>query len=200
MDLTPPAGSDISIAYESGDPVVVIPPSSGPTRYFSGLFLLFWLGMWTIGFGDAARKIMSGATADGFLIFWLAAWTIGGIFAAYTAYRTLRPSVPETLELKRNSIVYDSGLAPPQFNSWGYVQQKNPWGSVFAKRLRADLDRRLLQSLRLRETDSSNRLTIDLGNKRHELAPTASEVEREWLARLLASRYGLTQVFGDTGA
>jgi len=191
MDLNPPAGSEISIAYESGDPIVVIAPSRGPSRYFSGLLLLFWLGRWTIGFGDAARTIQSGATANGFLVFWLGASRVGGVFAAYAAYRTLHPSVPERLELKRNSTVYGSGLAPPQFNSsWGHARQKNPWGSVFAKRVRADLERRLLQSLRLREIDSGNRLTIDLGNKPHELVPTASEVEREWLA----------QVFGNIGA
>ncbi len=67
------------------------------------------------------------------------------------------------------------------------------WNSLLSKRLRADLDRQQLQTLRLRETETGNRLTIDVGAQRLELASGASEVEREWLARLLAKRYGLTQ-------
>jgi hypothetical protein len=31
---------------------------------------------------------------------------------------------------------------------------------------------------------------------RIDMAPTASEVEREWLARLLAQRYSLPQILG----
>ena len=68
----------------------------------------------------------------------------------------------------------------------------------FPKRVRLELDRSQLQSLRLRETDNGNRLTFDIGSDRIEIAPTASEVEREWLARLLARRYALPQILGST--
>jgi hypothetical protein len=198
MDLNPPEGSKIWIANDRGDPTVVVPPASGVGRYLMGFFLLFWLGMWMFGFRDAATKIMSGVTANGFLVFWLAAWTLGGLAAAYAAYRAFRPSVPETLELNRNSVGYDSGIAPPQFDSsWRSRNPANSWSSAFPKRVRLEFERDQLQSLRLRETETGNRLTIDLGNRRHEIAPTASEVEREWLARLLARRYGLPQVFGN---
>jgi hypothetical protein len=198
MDLNPPEGSKIWIASEGGDPTIVVPSTSGFGRYFVGFFLLFWLGMWTIGFRSAVEQIMSGRTANGFLVFWLGAWTLGGIAAVYTLYRAFRPSVPETLELRRNSIAYDSGLAPPQLNSsWGYRSPKDSWNTVFPKRVRVELDRSLLQSLRLRETESGNRLTVDVGAQRVEIAPTASEVEREWLARLLARRYSLPQVLGN---
>lgn len=198
MDLNPPEGSKIRIASEGGDPTVVVPSASSFGRYFIGFFLLFWLGMWTIGFRDAATKIISGTTGNGFLVFWLGAWTLGGMIAAFTLYRAFRPSVPETLELKRNSVAYDSGIAPPQFNSsWGYRSPKDSWNTIFPKRVRVELDRSLLQSMRLRETESGNRLTVDVGAQRVEIAPTASEVEREWLARLLARRYSLPQVLGD---
>ena len=197
MDLNPPEGSKVWIASEGGDATIVVPPASGFGRYFIGFLLLFWLGMWTIGFRDAATKIMSGATNNGFLVFWLGAWTLGGAIAVYTLYRAFRPSVPETLGLKRNSVAYDSGVAPPQFNSyWGYRSPKDSWNYVFPKRVRVELGRSQLQSLRLRETESGNRLTVDVGAQRVEIAPTASEVEREWLARLLAQRYSLPQVFG----
>jgi hypothetical protein len=105
MDLNPPEGSKIWIASEGGDPTICVPQASGFGRYFVGFFLLFWLGMWTIGFRSAVAEIMSGRTANGFLVFWLGAWTLGGIVAAYTLYRAFRPLVPETLALKRNSVL-----------------------------------------------------------------------------------------------
>ena len=196
MDLNPPAGSRISIASDGADPTIIIPAASSSTRYFTGLFLLFWLGMWTIGFRDVGSKVISG-NANGFLMFWLAGWTLGGIFAAVSLYRIFRPSVPESLELKRNGVNYDSGIAPLQFDSSRrYKKPKDSWSALFPRRVRVELDRRQLQSLRLRETDTGNRLTLDVDAARIDIAPTASEVEREWLARLLAQRYSLPQVLG----
>jgi hypothetical protein len=198
MDLNPPAGSKILIVEDSGDPTVVIPAPGGFSRYFIGLFMLFWLGMWQIGFRDAGSKVLAG-NAPAFLIFWLCGWTLGGIGAAYTLFRVLRPSVPETLALRRNVVAYDSGVAPPQFNS--YRRNQNPisaWRSTFPKRLQADLDRNELQTLRLRETESGNRLTVDVEAQRIEIAAAASEVEREWLARLLARRYALPVVMANS--
>ena len=90
MDLNPPAGSKISIVEDSGDPTIVIPVASGFSRYFLGLFTLFWLGMWQIGFRDAASKVLAG-NAPAFLIFWLGGWTLGGIAVAYTLFRVFRP-------------------------------------------------------------------------------------------------------------
>jgi hypothetical protein len=197
MDFNPPAGSKISIVEDGGDPTIVIPAAGGFSRYFIGLFMLFWLGMWQIGFRDAASKVLAG-NAPAFLIFWLGGWTLGGIAAAYTLFRVVRPSVPETLTLRRSSVVYDSGVAPPQFNS--YRRNQNPlsaWRSMFPKRLQADLDRSELQSLRLREIESGNRLTVDVEAQRIEIASGASEIEREWLARLLGRRYSLPQVAGN---
>jgi hypothetical protein len=193
MDWQPPAGSKITVATDGADPTIVVPSAGGLSRYFTGLFLLFWLGMWTIGFKDAGSKVISGE-APAFLFFWLAAWTLGGVFAAFTLYRAFRPSVPETLELRRNSVAYDSGVPPLRFDSSGrYKNPKDAWNSTFPKRVRAELDRQQLQSLRLRETESGNRLTVDVDAARIDIAPNASEVEREWLARLLAQRYSLPQ-------
>ena len=194
MDLEPPTGSNIRITTDGAVPTVVIPPTSSMMRYPSGLFLLFWLGAWFFGFKSAATQIWSG-TFQPFLVVWLAIWTVAGIFAAYTAYRTFRPAVPETLALNRNSFAYDSGLAPPQFNRT--QRNMSPWGnwkSMFPKRIRMELDRSLLLTLRLRETDGGNRLTFDLGSERIDIASTASEVDREWLASLLARRYSLPQI------
>jgi hypothetical protein len=191
MDLNPPAGSQIAIRYDDVDPTIVIPAKASASRYFGGLFLLFWLGGWAFGFKSASTQVMEGKGGF-FLVFWLAAWTVGGIFAALTAYRILRPTVPETLRLRRGSVEYDSGIPPLELNTY----RKNTSGrehlnSLLSRRVRASLDRQLLQTLRLRETETGNRLTVDLGAQRLELASQASEVEREWLARLLARRYAI---------
>jgi hypothetical protein len=79
-DLNPPAGSKISVVSDGGDPVIVIPAPRGFSRYFLGLFLLFWLGLWTMGFNAAASQLWSGK-GNAFLVFWLGAWTLGGLFA-----------------------------------------------------------------------------------------------------------------------
>jgi hypothetical protein len=193
MDLDPPAGSQISINRKDLDPTIIIPARASSTRYFGGVFLLFWLGGWVMGETSAITQLMSGK-GGAFIIFWLGGWTVGGILAALTAYQIFRPTVPETLQLKRGSIAYDSGIPPFELNQNARNKGiRDYWSSLLSRRLRTDLDRHQLQTLRLRETETGNRLTIDLGAQRVELASHASEVEREWLARLLARRYGLTQ-------
>jgi hypothetical protein len=62
---------------------------------------------------------------------------------------------------------------------------------MFPKRTRVELDRRNLQSLRLRETNDGNRLTVDVDALRLDIAQSASEIAREWLYELLAKRYSL---------
>jgi hypothetical protein len=199
MDLNPPPGSNISIASDGIDPTIVIPPTASASRYFGGLFLLFWLGGWAVGFKDVGSKVLAGQ-ANAFAVFWLCGWTVGGVFAAVSLYRIVRPAVPETLTLKRNSVAYDSGIQPLQMDSsWRSKGTRQAWNSMFAKRVRVEIDRRQLQSLRLRETESGNRLTIDVDAQRLELAPTASEVEREWLAGYLTRRYSLSPAAVSAG-
>jgi hypothetical protein len=195
MDLNPLAGSQISIDRNDLDPTIIIPATASSTRYFGGVFLLFWLGGWVMGETSAITQLMSGK-GGAFILFWLGGWTIGGIFAALTAYQIFRPTVPETLQLKRGSIAYDSGIPAFELNNTKTRNKgvREYWNSLLSRRVRADLDRQQLQTLRLRETETGNRLTIDLGAQRLELASQASEVEREWLARLLARRYALPQV------
>ena len=103
-------------------------------------------------------------------VFWLGAWTVGGILAAYSVFRIFRPGVPETFVLKRGGVDYDSGIPPLELNSYRKDAGRNYWSSMFSKRLRTELGRQQLQSLRLRETEVGNRLTIDVGAKRVDLA------------------------------
>jgi len=161
-------------------------------RYFAGLFLLFWLGGWLVGGGMAASKLWSGGlesvAANGFLVVWLGLWALGAAWAIFVLYRLFRPSVAESLRLMPDGVAYDAGVPPLQWN-FGQANQGEAWKSLFPKRLRVALDRRQLQSLRLRDTDSGNRLTIDADAARLDVARSVSEVEREWLYHLLASGY-----------
>ena len=191
MEINPPKGSQIAIRHDDLDPTIVIPAKANASRYFGGLFLLFWLGGWVVGFRSASTTLMEGKGGF-FLVFWLGGWTIGGILAALTAYRILRPTVPETLQLRRGSVEYDSGIPPLEFNTYRRnASGREYWNALLSRRVRASLDRQHLQTLRLRETETGNRLTIDLGAQRIELASQASEVEREWLAQQLARRYAI---------
>ena len=192
MDQKPPNGSKISVIADGSDLVIVVPHGDGGwARYFVALFLMAWLGGWFFGFVSAVTQIASGK-APGFLYFWLAGWSLGGAFAAFYLFQLFRPSIPESLRLMRNSVRYDSGRARLKVNT-GYGNRKDAWKSIFPKRARLELDRRNLQTLRLRETPDGNRLTVDADALRLELAPSASEVEREWLYQFLTNRYAQPQ-------
>jgi hypothetical protein len=69
------------------------------------------------------------------------------------------------------------------------VDQKKYWQSIFFKRKQYNLNLADITSLKLRETDSGNRLTIDKGAERIELGSSATEVEREWLYEYLHATY-----------
>ena len=200
MKLEPPSGFRISLTTDGTYPLIVIPHGNGgPMRYFFVLFVLAWFCGWTAVFGSLALQllsallsgqILSGQT-QAFLVFWLVAWILGGAYAMYGLYRTLWPSVPESLTLMPNSVTYDFGIPPLQFN-FGYKFQKEAWNCMFPKRRRMELDRRQLQSLRLRETNDGNRLTVDVDALRLDIGQSASEIEREWLHQLLANHYSLS--------
>jgi len=190
----PPEGSKIQIDLESGLQKLIIPHDTGGiVRYLIGAFLLFWLGGWAFGWFSAAAQLLKNkgqGSGDLFLLFWLGAWTVGGLVAFFFLFRILRPSVPETLILSRPSITYDSGVAPFQF-SFSFRSQMDVWKKLFQKRLRTEFDPIQIQTLKLREFDTGNRLTIDQGNKRLEIVASASEPEREWLYEILKNEYKL---------
>ncbi len=51
--------------------------------------------------------------------------------------------------------------------------------------------RKRFERLSLRDTSESNRLTLDYGNDRIDVGVGLTEVEREWLFRLLKTEYRL---------
>jgi hypothetical protein len=189
MEIKPPNGSRLSVTTDGGDPVIVNPYASSAMRYLVGLFLLCWLGGWFMALTKTVPQALSGNAPFG-LFFWLGGWTLGGAFAMFILYQSFRPSVPESLRLMRNGVSYDSGR-PPFQTHFGYASQKQAWKSFFPKRTRVELDRRNLQTLRLRETQEGNRLTVDADALRLDILQSGGEIEREWLYQLLASRYSI---------
>jgi len=188
MDAEPPSGSRISIANGGADPVIVIPKPNSLMVNISGLLMTFWLFGGVAVSLSAASKVLSG-NGNTFLVVWMALWTLGDVLAAYTVYRLLRRPVPETLILKRDGVRYDSGFVPLLLKGRDIS---------FPKRIRVDLDRHQLQSLRLRGNVVGDwRLTVDVDANRIDIAANASGVEREWLARLLADRYSVQQVWAS---
>jgi hypothetical protein len=174
-----PAGSTISVGTNGADTVIVVPyRSAGPTRYGVGLFLLCWLGSWAYAWIEVSSKVLSGR-ANLFMIFWLCAWTVGGGFAAYALYQMMRQPIPEVFRLMTPGLRYDSGRRPFDVNTMNASPRPN-WATYFPKRIQTDIDRQQLQSLRLRQTPTANRLTVDAGVTRLDLARDASEIEREW--------------------
>jgi hypothetical protein len=169
--------------------VIVVPYESSPMRYGVAAFMVFWLGGWAFGWHSAASQVFSG-NGNLFVLFWLGAWTVGGAAIIYTLYRMLRPIVSESFRLMPEGVRYDSGNPAVQMN-FGNTNQRPDWKSYFPKRVRIDIDRQQLQSLRLRQTVLGNRLTVDANISRLDLARDASEIEREWLYKIIAERYSL---------
>jgi hypothetical protein len=190
MTIQPPPGSNISVAMDGADTVIVVPyDSGGLARYGVAAFMVFWLGGWAYGWHDVAGKILAG-NGNFFLVFWLGAWTVGGAAAGFALYRMLRPVVPESFRLMREGVRYDSGNPSVQMN-FGPMNPRPTWSSMFPTRIYADIDRQQLRSLQLRQTALGNRLTVDAGVSRLDLARDATEIEREWLYQALAKHYSL---------
>jgi len=188
LDSNPPDGSTVTISQHNGFEMITIPQSSGGVmRYFIGIFLLFWLGGWFMGFTSALDQILNGE-ANTFIIFWLGGWTIGGLFAAFFAYRLFKSPIPEKLLLNVPNLSYDSGIPPMQFN-FHPANQKDYWKSLFAKQKKHEFLPSHLQTLALRDVDSGNRLTVDMGAQRIEISKGASEIEKEWLYGYLQQKY-----------
>jgi hypothetical protein len=158
-------------------------------RYGVSAFLLFWLGGWAFGWMSAFREISSGAKgATPFLVFWLGGWTVGGFFAGFYLWRLLRPSVPETLSFTKPNLIYDTGVQPPSMG-WDSRRQRDWWKKMFEKRKQIQFTPNEIATIRLRDTESDNRLTIDHGSERVDIGRVLTEVERESLFKLIRDEY-----------
>ncbi|WP_320034753.1 hypothetical protein [Halarcobacter sp.] len=193
MNINIPVDSKIKIEKLYGNNVIVIPyENNSILKYLIGIFILFWLGGWFMGFLSAINQIMLGK-AETFLFFWLGGWTIGGIFAGYMIFRIFRKTVPEQIFLNYPSLTFDSGIPPLKF-SFNILNQKENYRTLFFKRKQIEFNELDIKSILLRETSNGNRLTLDKGKERIELAYDATEIEREWLYNYLLKFYRLKEL------
>jgi len=183
-----PEDSKIQISHHNGYELLTIPYASGGIgKYFVGLFMIFWLGAWFTGFTSVLEQLISGKS-NTFIITWLGGWILSGLFAFYFLYRILKKPIPEMLLLNRPNLAYDTGVPPFQITFYP-KNQKEFWKTLFAKRKKHEFTPEQIKTLKLRESDSGNRLTIDSGAKRHEIGNGVSEIEREWLYDYLNKNY-----------
>lgn len=183
----------MKIVMDGGYERIVLPHGNGGVmRFFMATFLIAWLGGWAFGWIAAFVSLFKSGGPSVFIIFWLAGWTVGGAFAIWFLFRLLRPSVPEELFLSVPSLVHDSGI-PPFTMSFDYRSQMEVWKKVYKRRKKTEFSQQDLQTLRLRDIDGGNRVTIDKGTDRIDLGAGLSEVEREWLFSTLADKYKVVQ-------
>ncbi len=168
--------------------MIKLPVYAGWMRFPIGAFLIFWLCGWAGGLIATLHQVFVHPKGgpELFLIFWIGGWTIGGCFAMAMLYRLLRPPIPEKLTIASDQILYDSGLPPLDFMVFNYrYQRTNPWKRVFQKRRIIPFSAAEGATLKLRDIEGGNRLTIDKDNERFELGTNLTEIEREWLYSIL---------------
>ena len=183
-----PKDSKIKIGLLDGYEHITIPyGNAGILRFLIAIFLIFWLGGWSMGFMSALKGISSGKGGV-FLICWLGGWSLGGIFALYFLFRLFRKSTPFQIVLNKPNLAIDTGIPPFKMN-FTMTNQKDYWKTMFPKRKKIEFTHDEMKSLKLRETDSGNRLTIDKGSDRIDIASSATEIEKEWLYNYLDSNY-----------
>jgi len=191
----PPCLSILIEPNETGAPVIVIPPPqvSRARRYFSLSFLLLvlvFLVSWSSVFAMPTGSLIPKEPFDAFALV-----TSGflALVVAFPLYRTLRPPVPESLQLLQGGIEFDAGIWPyePEFTM---LHRRHSWfgrSGMFPTRVRCTISAQHLQSLRLREFLHGSSLSVDIEGGRIEIGQATSDVGRKWLARTLANRYHL---------
>lgn len=196
--IAAPKGTAISVAETPAGALISIPyPRISRLRYLPALFLVCWLCGWLFGEVTVVRQLLTQgfASLSLFLLAWLCAWTIGGALVVLTLVRTFRPAVPETILMEGGGLRLDSGVRPVDSVLDPIWRRNASWSerreTLFPQRRIAAADRRALQTLKLREGDSRNRLTLDVGTRRFDLANAATDIEREWLFALISQRYRL---------
>lgn len=188
--LSPPDGSKIEIDFEDGYQRIIIPQKSDAVRrFFSCFFLLFSLGI-LIVFLVLFFRHLNGLSV--FVVFLLCPWILGVTMRLWTAYRVLRPAVPEILLLTKYEMLYDSGVAPLQY-PFQTRSRTDYWEKLFQRRIKASFSPAKIKTLALRHFETTHRLTIDDGSTRIDLAAGASEPEREWLFDVLCQYYGVAR-------
>ena len=176
----PPSDSKIEIDSSSKEQKIVIPHVKPRTiRFFSIPFLVLWFAGWSIGFAAVCGQFLEGKGSV-FLGVWLVVWALAGIMASSFLFQWIRRPLPEVLSLSKSGLSFDSGT-PPNTSLFYELSRGGGWKAIFPRRLNLEFSAEELSTVALRETGFGNRLTIDKGSDRFEIARSATEVDRDWL-------------------
>ena len=190
VDLPLPNGSKIRIVESQDRLEVLIPsPERGVVSYLGFFMICIWIFMFV--FSMLGKTIRFFNSSDEINLFWLMQIVflcIFGWLAILFFWRLLRKSADEKIFLSKSdgSLEYFPGFLPleffytPENYSVSPTKVFSPFSPKWIK-----FEEEELNTLTLRETKSGNRLTIDSGSKRTEIARNVSEVEREWIYRLI---------------
>ena len=190
----PPAGSLITIEHSGPHPKIVLPFRKSWKRFFHmGLLvfgttgLLFSIGLVGSIFLDSLEQ---GIRFE--VIFTLVFMLViggGGLFTF--GRRTFQKPLSAQLVISRPSLSYDTGRWPltAAIEAAQQGRETSQMKILFPKRTVIELSPEAMQTLALREHQLGNRLTVDHGGERIELAKHLSELEREWLYAYLKSYY-----------
>lgn len=159
------------------------PPGSGlPTRIFTLLFMLAWCIGW---FAGAYREYHAADASSADRLMAVLMGLLGLGFAGFMLVQVFRNGRAEVLRLYPDRIELQTGVPPV---GYGYSHPEQPPQARSSRQL--SITREIVHdTLRLRETSNSNRLTVDLDHERLDLARDATELQREWLHQLLQQCY-----------
>ncbi|MGD9582556.1 MAG: hypothetical protein AB7V26_02640 [Lysobacterales bacterium] len=152
------------------------------SRIFVLLFMLVWCTGW---FAGAYRQYHAADadSADRLMAVLMALLGLG--VAGFMLVQVFRNGRAEVLRLYPDRIELQTGVPPM---GYGYSHPEQPPQARSSRQL--SIAQVLVHdTLRLRETSNSNRLTVDLGHERLDLARDATELQREWLHQLLQQCY-----------
>jgi hypothetical protein len=153
----------------------------------SGIYLVGWLGMWTVMGLALIYGLVTGFKdvtifQKAFLSFWLVGWLVGEIFAIKAMITLFLPARPEHLILGNEAVMHDPGR--DQNASWWSPRKKGRENNV-AKPKKRELFRTEVQNVRIDRIGERQRLSIDIGAERVEIGRNLQEPEREWLYDVL---------------
>ena len=185
--MRPPDRSRITLDPGDRGNVIIIPLVPSFTAYLYGTIGALWL----VGWAYAAVSVMGSLHENGpdlFTLFWLTFWIIAGLTQCVWVIRTFMPVRPESIRLGHDRIHHDRGNGPPSFSE---ARSLSHFPRALGLNSPRDIERRHLHTLRLRDSEAGVRLTVDVGEHRIDLGENATEVEREWLHKLLTGHYRL---------
>ncbi len=163
---------------------------AGILQYPVAIFMLFWLGGWTVGGFMAAKELLFGEKmplfGKLFILFWLGAWAFGEAAVIYALYGIFKPRLPAKLQLSPGVIEYQTGTLPCNFFDQTAYRQFGKRPKLFEGfRNKIYKFKPSENNLKLEYAGERQRLTFDIGVERVEIGQALSEPEREWLYNIL---------------